>query len=89
MTAYPYRLPARYRRRIRYRRRATGRDKAIGLAVGALLIAGAAKTATAAHDGTASQGRAVPVTGGSEGAFFGAVLADLSAPDTRADLGSL
>jgi len=87
-----YRLPARFLppRRYRYPYRRGGRaDLAVGLAVAAALVTGlGAKTVTAAHHQGHAPATAVVVTGG-ETAFITAVLADLGAPDTQADAGSL
>jgi hypothetical protein len=87
MTAYPYRLPRarRYRRRLRLRRGDT-----IGLVIGIAVAAGGIGAAphphAARHSGHTA---AAPVAGTGETAFFRAVLTDLGARPTAADLRSL
>jgi hypothetical protein len=87
---------ARYRYPYRLRSRGGNAGKIAGAAAGVLLAA-AFSTHAAAHRHTAGHApartvtvtAAAPVTSGSETAFIGAVLADLGAPDTAADVTSL
>lgn len=102
MTAYRYRArtryrPSRYRGRYPYRPRRLRRpggnaEKAIGALAGLLLAGSLGAHAAASRHAPAravTVTAAVPVAGGSEAAFTGAVLADLGAPDDQADAGSL
>lgn len=89
---YRYRPPRRFRRGSG--KRGGSREMIAGIAIAAVAIAGAgAKTVTvvrhhaAAPRTTATQ--AAPVTSGSETAFWRALLADLGAPATQANLASL
>jgi hypothetical protein len=101
VTAYRYR-PGRYRRSSLLRgRRASQREKIIGLAAGFAIAAAAGTHAAAAHhatrvtttDAVAKAAPAVihaaPVTSGSQTAFWRALLADLGAPVTQANLAGL
>jgi hypothetical protein len=91
MAAYPYRLPRKYRR---YRRRSRTDPKqlAIGIAV-AVIAAGALShpgaVTSAVHHSEGALPAAVPVTSSSGTAFIKAVLADMGAPATTADIDSL
>ena len=86
-----YRAPRRFRSR--YRRRSNG--ALVGVTLGAVLASGiGAKAATASHPSVhrtqATQpARVTGVTSSTETGFWTAVLADLGAPVTPADLGSL
>lgn len=85
-----YRASRRFRSP--YRRRG-GSGALIGIAVGTALASAAAAKAGirphAAPQHSAHHAQAADVTGGTETAFWTAVLADLGAPVTPADLGSL
>lgn len=84
MTARLYRLPRRYR----YRR--SRRDGRAAVAAGAAAVAIlAAGHAGHAHHAAGALPAAVPVTGSGAAAFIRAVLADLGAPATAADISSL
>jgi hypothetical protein len=105
VTARPYRYqpPRRFRYAPAYRsgKRGGNREMIAGVALAAVVIAGASaktvavvrhhaaakapgETRTAAHHATAA-----PVTSGSETAFWRALLADLGAPSSQANLASL
>lgn len=92
--AASYRLPRRYRYP-RYRRSASGAEVAAGVGIAAAVIVAVthphATTGPLGHAGESLSrpSAAAPVTSGSETAFFTAVLTDLGAPGTRADLRSL
>lgn len=68
MTAYPYRLPRKYRYRSRRHGKSTGREKVIGLAVGAVLIAAVAHKPAAISHGVHVAGAAISgsIPGGSD-----------------------
>jgi hypothetical protein len=91
MPAYAYRLPRKYR--YRARSRSAGRDRAIAVAAAAVLVLAAGGAKAAAHHAASgahgSAPGAVLVTAGSRTAFIRAVLADMGAPATRADIASL
>ena len=85
---------ALYRPRRRFRspyRRRSGSTGTVAVAVAfAALASGAGAKAAAAHRHTATETvKAAPVPGGTEAAFMAAVLADLGAPVTAANLRSL
>jgi len=95
LSAYPYRLPRKYR----YRRKGqlTSNQAIAAVVVVVALaaasgnhkaVAGAVRHAGAGLHAAASL-HSVPVTGAGEDSFIRAVLADLGAPDTQADVTSL
>lgn len=84
MASYAYRLPRKYR--YRYRKNGNAGPLIAVAAFAALLAAGGTKAA--AH-GTPGRTAAASVTSGSENAFIRAVLADMGAPATQADITSL
>jgi hypothetical protein len=90
--AAAYRLPRRYRYP-RYRKNKAAGPVIAGVAFAVLVAATHPEAAPgAAHRAEASAGRpaaAAPVTSGSTTAFIRAVLADLGAPATTADITSL
>jgi hypothetical protein len=94
MAGYAYRLPRKYR--YRHRGKLSNRD-ALVITVIVIVAAGAASghkaVAGAVHDGATRVAAAgvgpVTVASGSQPAFIRAVLADLGAPDTQADVTSL
>jgi hypothetical protein len=81
---FPRRFRSRYRRR-------QGGAGALGVAVAVLAAGAGAHAATShAHAGTGARpARVTAVSGTGEAAFFTRVLADLGAPATSANLGSL
>lgn len=99
--SYPYRGAYRYRPRpfrSRYRRRAGNRDKAAVAVAVVFLAAGGTVKAVVPHGHAHALVRkqqaqqpvqAAAVSGPGEAAFFTAVLSDLGAPATAANLGSL
>jgi hypothetical protein len=88
MSAHRYR-PGRYSSG----RRGTPAEKAVGVAVAVAVVVSYGHHAiprVAAHAHASTEAAAAaPVTGGSETAFIAAVLADLGAPDTSANQGSM
>lgn len=88
MAARPYRLPRKYRYRPR---RQAGSREALAVAGAVIALAAAAgHHAAAGSRGIAAAGiGSVPPAGGGEDAFSRAVLADLGAPATPADIRSL
>jgi hypothetical protein len=104
VTRYRYPLPRAYRRPrypFRYRKSGSGSAPVVGIAVGAVLAlgAGTGTAVTVTHHHHAAPARSVQaapahtapaaVADGSETAFWRAMLADMGAPATQANLYSL
>ena len=88
--AYPYRYRPLRRYRSPYGRRGSGLAPVVGVAIAAVAISGAAaKTAAPSHAAASQAHVTAVISGGSEDAFMTAVLADLGAPVTAANIGSL
>jgi hypothetical protein len=94
VNAYRYRPGARYRYPYRLRRRGGNGEKLAGAALGLFLAASIGTHAAVSHHAqahatTRTVTAAAPVASGSQTAFWRALLADLGAPDSRANLDGL